>query len=114
MWLSPGEPRTILKLIIQNHHLRPLSGGKFLTYESIVVESTNADKMVFEPKQDAYVLEVGLIEFLKPRRIRDYVELGFEAGVKAIKNAQINYDDVKMGVACYCYGETTQGQRIFY
>lgn len=29
-------------------------------------------------------------------------------------DAQINYDDVEMGVACYCYGDTTSGQRIFY
>ena len=70
--------------------------------------------MVFKPQQNAYVLGVGLTEFLKPRRTRDYVELGFEAGVKAMKDAQINYDDVEMGVACWCYGQTTQGQRIFY
>lgn len=29
-------------------------------------------------------------------------------------DAQINYDDVETGVACYCYGDTTSGQRIFY
>jgi len=28
-------------------------------------------------------------------------------------DAQINYDDVEIGVACYCYGDTTSGQRIF-
>lgn len=70
--------------------------------------------MVFKPQQNAYVLGVGLTEFLKPRRTRDYVELGFEAGVKAMKDAQINYDDVETGIACWCYGQTTQGQRIFY
>lgn len=70
--------------------------------------------MVFKPQQNAYVLGVGLTEFLKPRRTRDYVELGFEAGIKAMKDAQITYDDVEMGVACYCYGETCQGQRVFY
>jgi sterol carrier protein 2 len=32
-----------------------------------------------------------------------YPELGFEAGVKAMLDAQVNYDDVEMGVACYCY-----------
>ena len=36
--------------------------------------------------------------------------MGFEAGVKAMLDAQINYDDVEMGVACYCYGDTTSGQ----
>ncbi|EMC99428.1 hypothetical protein BAUCODRAFT_144858 [Baudoinia panamericana UAMH 10762] len=68
------------------------------------------------PRQrtDAYVLGVGLTPFIKPRRMREYPELGFEAGVKAMLDAQINYDDVEMGVACYCYGDTTAGQRIFY
>ncbi|KXL41919.1 hypothetical protein M433DRAFT_150285 [Acidomyces richmondensis BFW] len=63
---------------------------------------------------NAYVLGVGLTPFIKPRRMRAYPELGFEAGVKAMLDAQINYDDVEIGVACYCYGDTTSGQRIFY
>ncbi|CZT48350.1 probable nonspecific lipid-transfer protein, mitochondrial precursor [Rhynchosporium secalis] len=29
-------------------------------------------------------------------------------------DAQINYDDVETGIACYCYGDTTSGQRVFY
>lgn len=66
------------------------------------------------PQTNAYVLGVGLTPFIKPRRTRDYVELGYEAGVKAMLDAQITYDDVETGVACYCYGETTSGQRIFY
>ncbi|KAK3073342.1 hypothetical protein LTR53_005190 [Teratosphaeriaceae sp. CCFEE 6253] len=70
--------------------------------------------MAPRPQTDAYVLGVGLTPFIKPRRSRDYPELGFEAGVKAMLDAQINYDDVEMGVACYCYGDTTSGQRIFY
>lgn len=67
-----------------------------------------------KPQTDAYVLGVGLTPFIKPRRQRMYPELGFEAGVKAMLDAQINYDDVETGVACYCYGDTTSGQRIFY
>jgi len=54
------------------------------------------------------------LTLIKPRRQREYPELGFEAGVKAMLDAQINYDEVEMGVACYCYGDTTSGQRIFY
>ncbi|KAK6404900.1 hypothetical protein LTR81_020276 [Elasticomyces elasticus] len=65
-------------------------------------------------QSDAFVLGVGLTPFIKPRRSREYPELGFEAGVKAMLDAQINYDDVEMGIACYCYGDTTSGQRIFY
>lgn len=61
-----------------------------------------------------YVLGVGLTQFLKPRRSREYPELGYEAGVKAMLDAQITYDDVQTGIACYCHGDSCYGQRIFY
>jgi sterol carrier protein 2 len=63
---------------------------------------------------DAYIAGVGLTKFLKPRRTREYPELGYEAGEKAMLDAGITYDDVETGVACFCYGDTTSGQRIFY
>ena len=63
---------------------------------------------------DAFVLGVGLTKFIKPRQLRPYPELGFEAGTKALLDAHITYDDVEAGVACYAYGETTSGQRVFY
>jgi sterol carrier protein 2 len=66
------------------------------------------------PTSPAYVLGVGMTKFIKPRGKVDYTELGFEAGVKALLDAQINYDDVDQGVACYCYGDSTCGQRVFY
>ncbi|KAL9636951.1 MAG: hypothetical protein Q9204_002061 [Flavoplaca sp. TL-2023a] len=66
------------------------------------------------PAAPAYVLGVGLTKFVKPRGKIDYTELGFEAGIKALLDAQINYDDVDQGVACYCYGDSTCGQRVFY
>jgi len=62
----------------------------------------------------AYVLGVGLTKFIKPRRLRGYPEMGYEAGVKAMLDAQINYDDVETGVACSCMAGTSSGQRIFY
>ncbi|KAI4265855.1 MAG: hypothetical protein L6R38_009140 [Xanthoria sp. 2 TBL-2021] len=67
-----------------------------------------------KPISPAYVLGVGLTKFVKPRGKIDYTELGFEAGIKALLDAQINYDDVDQGVACYCYGDSTCGQRVFY
>ncbi|KAL8807690.1 MAG: hypothetical protein Q9223_004249 [Gallowayella weberi] len=66
------------------------------------------------PIVPAYVLGVGLTKFVKPRGKIDYTELGFEAGIKALLDAQINYDDVEQGIACYCYGDSTCGQRVFY
>ena len=62
----------------------------------------------------AYVLGVGMTQFIKPRQTRDYPELGFEAGMKAMLDAQINYDDVETGIACYCFGDSCSGQRVFY
>ncbi|KAK3048276.1 hypothetical protein LTR09_010438 [Extremus antarcticus] len=68
------------------------------------------------PKQKApcYVLGVGMTKFVKPRGKIDYTELGFEAGIKAMLDAQVNYDEIETGVACYCYGDSTCGQRVFY
>ncbi|KAI0015812.1 thiolase-like protein [Xylariomycetidae sp. FL0641] len=70
--------------------------------------------MPAKQKQPVYVLGVGMTKFIKPRGKVDYTELGFEAGVKAMLDAQINYDDVEQGFACYCYGDSTCGQRVFY
>ncbi|KAH7320228.1 thiolase-like protein [Stachybotrys elegans] len=70
--------------------------------------------MPAKQKSPAYVLGVGMTKFIKPRGKVDYTELGFEAGVKALLDAHINYDDVDQGVACYCYGDSTCGQRVFY
>ncbi|KAI2466097.1 thiolase-like protein [Annulohypoxylon bovei var. microspora] len=70
--------------------------------------------MPAKQKQPVYVLGVGMTKFIKPRGKVDYTELGFEAGVKAMLDAKINYDDVEQGIACYCYGDSTCGQRVFY
>lgn len=29
-------------------------------------------------------------------------------------DAQVSYDEVEQGIACYCYGDSTCGQRVFY
>ena len=70
--------------------------------------------MPAKQKQPVYVLGVGMTKFIKPRGKVDYTELGFEAGVKAMLDAKINYDDVEQGIACYCFGDSTCGQRVFY
>ncbi|KAK4942854.1 hypothetical protein LTR10_017430 [Elasticomyces elasticus] len=62
----------------------------------------------------AYILGVGMTKFVKPHAKNDYVDMGFEAGVKALLDAHVTYDDVQMGVASYCYGDSTSGQRVFY
>lgn len=55
-----------------------------------------------------------MTRFIKPRGKVDYTELGYEAGIKAMLDAHITYDDVEQGIACYCYGDSTCGQRVFY
>ena len=62
----------------------------------------------------AYVLGVGMTQFIKPRGLREYPDMGYEAGIKAMLDAQINYDDVEHGVACFAYDDSTSGQRVFY
>jgi sterol carrier protein 2 len=64
--------------------------------------------------EPVYVVGVGLTKFIKPRGQVDYPDLGFEAGVKALLDAGINYDKVQQGIACYVYGDSTCGQRVFY
>ncbi|KAK4141161.1 thiolase-like protein [Dichotomopilus funicola] len=66
------------------------------------------------PKEPCYVLGVGMTKFIKPRGKVDYTEMGYEAGIKALLDAQVTYDDVEQGIACYCYGDSTSGQRVFY
>lgn len=62
----------------------------------------------------AYILGVGLTKFVKPHPKNDYVTMGLEAGAKALLDAGITYDEVERGVASYCYGDSTCGQRVFY
>ena len=68
------------------------------------------------PKQKSpvYVLGVGMTKIIKPRGKVDYTEIGFEAGIKAMLDAQINYDEVDQGVGCFVYGDSTCAQRVFY
>ncbi|GAB7365206.1 hypothetical protein MBLNU230_g6292t1 [Neophaeotheca triangularis] len=70
--------------------------------------------MPSKQKSPCYVLGVGMTKFIKPRGKVDYTELGYEAGIKAMLDAQVNYDEIEQGVACYCYGDSTCGQRVFY
>ena len=51
------------------------------------------------PTEAAYILGVGMTKFSKPRAQNNYVEMGFEAGTKALLDAHITYDDIQRGVA---------------
>ncbi|KAI9793548.1 MAG: hypothetical protein M1816_007981 [Peltula sp. TS41687] len=66
------------------------------------------------PPAPVYILGVGLTKFTKPHPTTSYSELGFEAVTKALLDAHLNYDCVEQAIACYCYGDSTCGQRVFY
>lgn len=44
----------------------------------------------------------------------DYLDLAVEAGVKALLDAGLGYDEVDQGIGCFVYGDSTCGQRVFY
>ncbi|KIW92742.1 uncharacterized protein Z519_06590 [Cladophialophora bantiana CBS 173.52] len=44
----------------------------------------------------------------------DTEAVAFEAGIKAMLDAHINYDEVDQGIGCYVYGDSTAAQRVFY
>ncbi|KAI0202329.1 putative lipid-transfer protein, mitochondrial precursor [Astrocystis sublimbata] len=69
-----------------------------------------------------YVVGVGMTPFNSPKKSAslatnpdsDYLDLAVEAGVKALLDAGITYDDVDQGIGCYVFGDSTCAQRVFY
>lgn len=69
-----------------------------------------------------FVVGVGMTPFHSPRKSAshaqdpgsDYFDLAVAAGVKALLDAGITYDEVDQGIGCYVYGDSTCAQRVFY
>lgn len=61
--------------------------------------------MVFKFKVFVYVFGVGMIKFIKFCGKVDYIEFGYEVGIKVFFDVGIIYDDVDNGVVCFCYGD---------
>ena len=61
-----------------------------------------------------YVIGVGLTQFLKPRGKVSYTELGLQASVKALIDANLTYDDIEQAYCGFLYGSSTSGQRVVY
>ncbi|ORX52421.1 thiolase [Hesseltinella vesiculosa] len=61
-----------------------------------------------------FVIGVGMTKFIKPRGEVDYPEMGLEASVKALNDANITYDKVEYAACGYVYGDSTAGQRVLY
>jgi acetyl-CoA acetyltransferase len=60
------------------------------------------------------VIGVGMTKFTKPGASAEYYELAREAGLNALADAGIVYEDVQQAYAGYVYGDSTCGQRAVY
>lgn len=62
-----------------------------------------------------YVAGVGMTKFEKQgSRDWEFPDMADEAGVLALKDAGITYDDIEQAFVGYCYGDSTCGQRALY
>ena len=63
-------------------------------YATVPFSFTSTTDTMPRKAAPAYVIGVGMTKFIKPRGKVDYTELGFEAGIKAMLDAKITYDQV--------------------
>lgn len=61
-----------------------------------------------------FVAGVGMTDFIKPRGLVEYEQMGCEAIVKALLDAGLTYDSVQYAIAGYVYGDSCCGQRVLY
>ncbi|KAF5314023.1 hypothetical protein D9611_006940 [Ephemerocybe angulata] len=61
-----------------------------------------------------FLIGGGCTAFIKPRATRTTEDMGLEAATKALLDAGITYDEVKIAYVGYCYGDSTSGQRALY
>jgi len=63
-----------------------------------------------------FVIGVGMTKFEKPGRRDnfDYPDMAHEAVSKALKDAKIDYSQIKQAAVGYVYGDSTCGQRALY
>jgi acetyl-CoA acetyltransferase len=66
------------------------------------------------PHPKVYIVGVGLTQFLKPRGKVSYTELGLQATVKALIDANLTYDAIEQAYCGWIYGPSTSGQRVLY
>lgn len=60
------------------------------------------------------VIGVGMTKFAKPGASEDYHIMAKEAGVLALEDAGVSYDDIEAVYAGYVYGDSTCGQHAAY
>lgn len=60
------------------------------------------------------VIGVGMVPFQKPGASEDYPQMGEKAIRAALKDAGIDFAEIKQAYAGYVYGDSTCGQRVVY
>ena len=72
--------------------------------------------MVCDLTRKVFICGVGMTRFEKPgyKPDWDYPDIVKECVNKALKDANITYNDVQQAVIGYCYGESACGQRALY
>ena len=70
------------------------------------------------PKQNSnkvFIIGVGMTKFLKPgSHDFSYIDLGRQAGQRALLDAGISYDKVEQGYVGYIFESSCAGQRVLY
>ena len=64
--------------------------------------------------QNAVVVGVGMIPFMKPTAAQPYPDMGARAVRIALEDAKVDYNLVQQAYAGYVYGDSTAGQRVLY
>lgn len=64
--------------------------------------------------QDAFVVGVGMIPFVKPGTCAPYPEMASKATNLALQDAGIGYQQVQQAYVGFVYGDSTAGQRCLY
>lgn len=65
-------------------------------------------------KRKVNVIGVGMTKFAKPGSSPEYYEMARDAGLNALKDAGINYNEIEQAFVGYVYGDSTCGQRAVY
>jgi acetyl-CoA acetyltransferase len=65
-------------------------------------------------KRRVNVIGVGMTKFAKPGSSPEYYEMAREAGLAALKDAGVPFQEVEQAYAGYVYGDSTCGQRAVY
>jgi sterol carrier protein 2 len=65
-------------------------------------------------KNKVFIIGVGMTKFIKPGSDLSYIDLGQQAGERALRDSGISFDDVQEGYVGYVFESSCAGQRVLY